>query len=156
LPHANGTPLALGHKPEERWASSLTGGRDFVRQRTAAQRAWKRYQAKEETVDPASASTSHQAWSNAIESTLAAAEALSRQRPTDINDLRLQYDAIWWWIREDDNVLDERTRRWLGRFGRNLRRLAAPTTVSAGSTDLKHCFPPELSCRMDQATEAST
>ena len=66
----------------------------------------------------------HHAWSIAIDDALAAADALSLERPADIHDLLLQYDAIWWWIREDASVLDESTRRWLGRFSRNLRRLA--------------------------------
>ncbi|MBL8600039.1 MAG: hypothetical protein JNL14_20065 [Devosia sp.] len=45
------------------------------------------------------------------------------ERTRDLDDLLIQYEAIWWWIGEDDNVLDGTTRRWLGRLGCHLRRL---------------------------------
>jgi hypothetical protein len=51
-------------------------------------------------------------------------EAISAEPVHDLRGLLAQYEAIWWWLREDDNVLDASTRRWLGRFRRSLRGLA--------------------------------
>ncbi len=66
----------------------------------------------------------HKAWSDAIDDALKAAEAISRERPDDLGDLHIQYEAIWWWVRDDDNVLDGSGRTWIGRFRRSLRGLA--------------------------------
>ncbi|MEO7223090.1 MAG: hypothetical protein ABIY37_11510 [Devosia sp.] len=100
-------------------------GRQLVRHRSRAQRAWRQYQGADETGDPIATQRAHQLWSEAIDDALDVAEAISRQRSISLADLVVQYEAIWWWVREDDNVLDCSTRRWLGRFRRALRRLAA-------------------------------
>lgn len=98
-------------------------GRQFLRQRARAKRAWRMYLATSEKIDPATSVKAHQAWSDAVDDALRTVEAMSVQRPHDLDDLLLLYEALWWWIKEDDNVLDGGTRRWLGRFGRHLRRL---------------------------------
>ena len=98
-------------------------GRQFTRQRARAQRAWRVYLATSE-MDPAASAEAHQAWSDAIDEAVLTVEAISVEHVHDLDDLLIQYEAIWWWVGEDDNVLDGSTRRWLGRFGRHLRRFA--------------------------------
>jgi hypothetical protein len=83
-----------------------------------------RYRGTSEGADADGAAKAHQAWSDAIEDTLRIVEAISREQPRDLADLLIQYEAIWWWIVEDDSVLDTSTRRWLRRFRRALRSLA--------------------------------
>ena len=83
-----------------------------------------RYRGTSEGADPDSAAKAHQAWSDAVEDTLGIVEIISRERPRDLADLLIQYEAIYWWISEDDSVLDTGTRRWLGRFRRAIRSLA--------------------------------
>ena len=97
---------------------------EFERHRARAGRARHSYKATSEAVDPVRAADLHSAWSRAIDDALKTAEAMSREPPADLQELLTQYEAIWWWIRSDDNVLDGTTRRWLGRFHRGLRRLA--------------------------------
>jgi hypothetical protein len=36
----------------------------------------------------------------------------------------IKFDATWWWIVEDESLLDDRVRLWLMRFRRSLRQLA--------------------------------
>ena len=120
--------IAGGRRTAQSGISEVTSltklGREFARRRAACQRAWRRYQASDETIDPVAASQAHRRWSGAIEDALAAIERISGERPSDFHGLLLQYEAIWWWISEDDSVLDRSTRRWLMRFRRSLRRLA--------------------------------
>lgn len=97
---------------------------EFERRRARAGRAWRSYKATSDTVDPIRAADLHSAWSGAIDDALETAEAMSREPAGDLQELLIQYEAIWWWIRSDDNVLDGSTRRWLGRFHRSLRGLA--------------------------------
>ncbi len=105
--------------------STLPGlGVEFERRRARARRTWRRYQAVNEALDPVLAAGLHSAWSRPIEDALETAEVISRERPNDLKALVIQFEAIWWWIGEDDNVLDGSTRRWLMRFRRSLRRLA--------------------------------
>lgn len=99
--------------------------RDLRRCRSRARRLWKNYQTTDEQVEPAASAKAHQAWSETIDEALVIAEAISRQQPRSLSELAMQFEAIWWWIIEDDSVLDGSTRRWLGRFRRSLRRLAA-------------------------------
>ena len=97
-------------------------GRQFTRQRARAQRAWRVYLATNGMTDPTASAKAHQAWSNAVDETVLTVEAISVESVHDLDDLLIQHEAIWWWVGEDDNVLDGSTRRWLGRFGRHLRR----------------------------------
>nr|MBI4923082.1 hypothetical protein [Devosia nanyangense] len=99
-------------------------GRELGHHRARAGRAWRRYASLSEKVDPA-ATRAHQVWSDAIDDALRTAEAISQEQPRSLNDLLVQYEAIWWWVGEDDNVLDGSTRRWLTRFRHSLRRLAS-------------------------------
>lgn len=99
--------------------------RELDRHRRRASRAWRKYQATSETVDPDTAAALHRVWSEATDDALQTADAISRQRPLDLRDLLIQYEAMWWWIKEDDNILDGSTRRWFGLFRRNLRVLVA-------------------------------
>ncbi|MEO7223297.1 MAG: hypothetical protein ABIY37_12560 [Devosia sp.] len=97
---------------------------EFDHHRARAGRAWRKYRARSEAVNPVTAARLHKAWSDAIDDALKTAEAISRERPGDLGDLLIQCEAIWWWAREDDNVLDGSSRTWLGRFRRSLRGLA--------------------------------
>jgi hypothetical protein len=54
----------------------------------------------------------HQAWSDAVDEALKIAEVISRQQAHDIEELAIQFEATWWWIVEDDSVLDGSARRW--------------------------------------------
>ena len=94
------------------------------RNQARARRTWRNYRATDETADPGGVKRAHQAWSDAIDDTLRLVDAISRERPRDLVELLIQFNAIWWWISEDDSVLDSSTRKWLGRFRRSLRRLA--------------------------------
>jgi hypothetical protein len=51
-------------------------------------------------------------------------ETISAEPAHDLRELLVKFDAVWWWVKEDDNVLDGSTRRWLVRFRRSLRGLA--------------------------------
>jgi hypothetical protein len=99
-------------------------GQDLQRHQARARRAWARYRGASEGADAKGNAKAHQAWSNAVEDTLRIVEIISREQPRDLADLLIQYEAIWWWISEDDNVLDSSTRRWLRRFRRAIRKLA--------------------------------
>ena len=105
-------------------------GRELGRNRARAGRAWRRYTSLSEKLDPA-AIRAHQVWSDAIDDTLRTAEAISREQPLSLNDLLVRYEAIWWWINDDDNVLDGSTHRWLTRFRHSLRRLASQRASSS-------------------------
>jgi hypothetical protein len=97
--------------------------RSFVQQRSRARSAWRRYVAADEASDPTASRAAHQDWSDAVDDALTIIEAISMAPVHDLRGLLTQFEATWWWIREDDNVLDESTRRWLARFRRSLRRL---------------------------------
>jgi hypothetical protein len=105
-------------------------GRELSRHRARAGRAWRRYTSLSEKFDPA-ATGAHQVWSDAIDEALRTADAISREQPHSFNDVVVQYEAIWWWVGEDDNVLDGNTRRWLMRFRHSLRRLASQRVSSS-------------------------
>ncbi|MEO7222459.1 MAG: hypothetical protein ABIY37_08300 [Devosia sp.] len=75
-------------------------------------------------LNPEATASAHRAWSEAIDEALLAVEAISRRPPHNLADLVIQVDAIWWWVQEDDSILDRPTRTWLLRFRRSLRRLA--------------------------------
>ena len=49
-------------------------------------------------------------------------ELLDQHLFARLHDVR---EAIYWWIYEDDSVLDNGTRRWLHRFRRAIRSPAA-------------------------------
>jgi hypothetical protein len=51
-------------------------------------------------------------------------EAISAEPVHDLRELLVKFDAVWWWTKEDANVLDSNTLRWLARFRRSLRGLA--------------------------------
>lgn len=97
--------------------------------RRRTRRLWKDYQSTDERVDPAASAQVHQAWSDSVDKALEIAEAMSRQQSHDLAELAMQFEAIWWWIIEDDSVLDGGTRRWLRRFRRSLRRLVGSDTT---------------------------
>ncbi|MBN9348070.1 MAG: hypothetical protein J0I48_18030 [Devosia sp.] len=111
-------------RPTHKGSALLRLGLELKRHRARAGRAWRRYQTLGDEVEPALAATRHGAWSEAIEDALKIADAISREQPSDLDELVIQYEAIWWWIGADDNVLDGSTQRWLGRFRRSLRRLS--------------------------------
>jgi hypothetical protein len=92
-------------------------GQDLRRDQARTRRAWMRYRGASEGADPEGAAKAHQAWSNAVEDTLRIVEIISREQPRDLAGLLIQYEAIHWWISEDDSVLDTSTRRWLRDFG---------------------------------------
>jgi hypothetical protein len=98
--------------------------RRLTQHRARARRAWRQYVAADELVDFVASSKAHRDWSDAVEEALTIVEAISMAPVHDLRGLLIQFEATWWWIREDDNVLDGSTRRWLGRFRRSLRRLA--------------------------------
>ena len=102
-----------------------TLGQDLQRCRARAARLWRRYHAIDEQLDPETSSLAHLAWSEAADEALRIADAISREQATTISDLLVQFDAILWWIVEDDSVLDASARRWLRRFRRSLRALTA-------------------------------
>lgn len=101
-----------------------TLGRQFMRQRARAQRAWRSYAATSDKIDADASAKAHQKWSDAVDSALLTIQAISVEPAHDLSELLLQYEAIYWWLGEDDNILDGSTRRWLGRFRRSLRGLA--------------------------------
>lgn len=93
-------------------------------QRARANRLWRSYQASDDAIDTMAQTNAHQDWSDAVDDALTIAEAISRQRPLNVDELRIQFEATWWWIVEDDSILDCSARRWLRRFRRSLRTLA--------------------------------
>ncbi len=96
----------------------------FTRCRTRVGRRWREYQTIDEKRDPDASAAAHQLWSDTVDEALAIAEAISRQSAKDISDLLIQFETAWWWILEDDSILDGSARRWLSRFRRSLRRVA--------------------------------
>jgi hypothetical protein len=98
--------------------------RRLTQHRARARRAWRQYVAADELVDFVASSKAHRDWSDAVEDALTIVEAISLVPMHDLGELLIAFEAIWWWIGEDDNVLDGSTRRWLERFRRSLRRLA--------------------------------
>ena len=85
---------------------------------------WRRYQATDPQANTLTSLAAHRAWSDAVEEAITTAEKISWQRPGDLIELLIQFEAIWWWVVEDDSILDGSARRWLNRFRRSLRRLA--------------------------------
>ena len=111
--------------PSETTAGDLHDlDRHLRRQRARAGRLWLRYQATDREANTLVSTAAYQAWSDAVEEAIATAEQISRQRPGDLDELLMQFEAIWWWVVEDDSILDGSARRWLQRFRRSLRRLA--------------------------------
>ena len=102
-----------------------TLSRDLQHRRARAVRLWRRYQAIDEQLDPEGSSPAHRAWSEAVDEAITIADAISRERATSLSDLLIQFDAIWWWVIEDDSILDANAGHWLRRFRRSLRGLAA-------------------------------
>lgn len=99
--------------------------RDLDRSRRRARRLWMKYQATGGQPQPAASADTYQAWSDTVDEALEIAEAMSRQQARNLAEVAMQFEAAWWWIVEDDSVLDAGMRRWLRRFRRSLRRLAA-------------------------------
>lgn len=97
--------------------------RDLTRSRRRAGRLWRSYQRIDEKRDPAGSAATHLEWSDAVEMTLKIVDAISREQAHDLGELRVQFDAIWWWIVEDDSLLDASARRWLRGFRRSLHQL---------------------------------
>lgn len=95
--------------------------RRLARQRERARRAWRKYMAADDAV---ASSKAHREWSDAVDDALGIVEEISKAPVHELRGLLIQFEATWWWIGADDNVLDESTRRWLGRFRRSLRGLA--------------------------------
>lgn len=119
--------MAIGRVAAElEGESPLTAlGHDLGRSRRRERRLWRSYQGIDEKRDPIASAAAHQAWSGTVDDALKIADATSRAQASDLGELLLQFEAIWWWMVEDDNVVDGSTRRWLHRFRRSLRRLAA-------------------------------
>jgi len=88
-------------------------------------RTWRAYQSIASKADPLAAAEAHKVWSDAVDKTVRTAEEISRRHTDSLSELVMQFDAIWWWIDLDDNVLDATTQRWLNRLRRSMRRLAA-------------------------------
>lgn len=88
-----------------------TFGHDLSRCRARAYRLWRTYQAIDENAEPAESAAAHKAWSDAVDTTLRIAEAISREQAHDLVELRIQLDSIWWWLVEDDSILDANARR---------------------------------------------
>jgi hypothetical protein len=59
-----------------------------------------------------------------VDQALHTADIISHEPAHDLAGLVTKFDAIWWWIIEDDPLLDDRARLWLMRFRRSLHRLA--------------------------------
>jgi hypothetical protein len=59
------------------------------------------------------------------------AEIISREPAHDLTGLAIKFDAAWWWIVEDESLLDETARLWLIRFRRSLHRLARDLSASS-------------------------
>ena len=88
-------------------------------------RAWRAYHSNASKDDSLAAATAHKVVSDAVEEAVRTAEEIPRRHPDGLTSLVLQYDAIWWWIVFDNNILDATTQRWLNRLRRSVRRLAA-------------------------------
>jgi hypothetical protein len=79
--------------------------------------------AADERADSTASRRAHKNWSDAVDDALRVAEAISVAPVHDLGELLIQFEATWWWMGEDDNVLDGSTLRWLARFRRSLRGL---------------------------------
>lgn len=98
-------------------------GLQLDRERERARRQWRRWQSLKE-LDDTEAAVAGQQWSDTIEAALRSAEQISQEPGSDIHDLVSKFEAAWWWLIEDDSILDATAKRWLLRFRRELRRLA--------------------------------
>jgi len=86
-------------------------GRTLDQLRRRSYRQWRHYQSIDEGEDAATASNAHKEWSDSIDEALGVADAISREPVHDLTDLVLKFDAVWWWIVEDDSVLDLTVKR---------------------------------------------
>ena len=84
-------------------------GRDLNKSRTRAWRLWRKYQSIDEELDrmPRTLHTAHgpRRWRRRS----SVADAISREPAHTLDDLLIQFEAIWWWIIEDDSILDSST-----------------------------------------------
>jgi hypothetical protein len=115
-------------RPNERKSGDATSignlGRRLDQCRARARRHWRDYRIIDEKLDPTASAAAHANWSNAVDYALRVAEAISRQPAHDSTELSTKFEALWWWIKEDDGVLDAALRRWLARFRKSLRQLS--------------------------------
>jgi hypothetical protein len=98
-------------------------GRRLERERARADRQRRRWQALKAKSSP-DASLAGMQWSETIATALRTAEQISRAPATEMVGLVTKFDTAWWWLVEDDSILNMTTKRWLMRFRRELHRLA--------------------------------
>lgn len=98
--------------------------RELQRLRRRAGRQWRAYQGADDGGDRRVASEAHAAWSHSVDEALAIVEIISRRPAHDIVELAIKFEAIVWWVMEDDSLIDAAARRWLVRFRRSLRHVA--------------------------------
>ena len=110
-----------------------TLGRELQHCRARAARLWRSYHAINEKLDPEGSTLAHRAWSEAVDEALRIADAISRKQAATLAELLIQFDAIWWWLIEDDSILDASAKHWLKLFRRSLRGLTAKTNTAASS-----------------------
>jgi hypothetical protein len=99
-------------------------GGEFDRERARARRQRRHWEAIKNEPDASGAAAAASEWSATIEQALGIAEVISRGPAHDFAGLAIKFEAAWWWIVEDDNLLDDRVRLWLVRFRRSLHRLS--------------------------------
>jgi hypothetical protein len=99
-------------------------GREFEQDRARAHRQRQRWEAVRHEPDSPAATRAAQTWSATVDQALHTAEIISREPAHGLAGLVVKFDAAWWWIIEDDTLLDDRARVWLMRFRRSLHRLA--------------------------------
>lgn len=126
------TPMATSRHRKDRTIPTATAdhqlsalGRSLERRRKEARRHWRRWQALKERPQDNDATRAGEDWSNSVDATLEVSEVISRVPARDLESLATKFEAVWWWLVEDDSILDASARRWLARFRRSLRQLAA-------------------------------
>jgi hypothetical protein len=99
------------------WPGSAAGedrlqalGRDLERQRARARRERRRRDAISHEPSSVDAVETARKWSDTIGGALHSAEAISREPTGDLNGLVVKFDAAWWWIIEDNSLLDDTAR----------------------------------------------
>jgi hypothetical protein len=99
-------------------------GRELTRHRRRARRQRRQLEAIKDESNAAGAAEAASKWSDAVTEALRIAEVVSREPAHDVAGLVVKFDAAWWWIVEDQSLLDDQVRLWLMRFRRSLHRLA--------------------------------
>lgn len=101
-------------------------GADLARAAARVRRLSHKVKVARQTGDEDRLAAISEDWSRTMDKALQLAGAIAQLPANDVHDLVVKFEAIWWFLVEDDNVLDASAMRWMRRFRRSLRSLGRP------------------------------